>query len=309
MESTGCGHLTARLPSPLEEVRDPRLRGVRLLIKREDLIHPEVPGNKWRKLHRNLVRAHEAGAATLLTFGGAYSNHIRAVAAAGRACGFATVGVIRGEEHRPLNPVLEYAAAQGMRLVHLDRATYRNKHTPGVIAGLRERFGDFHLLPEGGSNAEAVLGCVPVAAEIDTDFDVLCCACGTGGTLAGVAAGLGPGRRALGFAVLKGGGFLADEVRRLQREAGVSGGNWEVETGYHFGGYARCPDGLRAFIDDFRDRHGLEPERVYVAKMLAGIYDLAARGRLRPGTTVVALVTGPAEFRAQAPPVQPPRLE
>ncbi|MFL1427305.1 MULTISPECIES: 1-aminocyclopropane-1-carboxylate deaminase/D-cysteine desulfhydrase [unclassified Nocardiopsis] len=294
MESPGCGHLTARLPSPLEEVRDPRLGGVRLLLKREDLIHPEVPGNKWRKLHRNLARAHEAGADTLLTFGGAYSNHIRAVAAAGRACGFATVGVIRGEEHRPLNPVLEYAAGRGMRLAYLDRATYRAKHTPEVVAGLRDRFGDFHLLPEGGSNAEAVLGCVPVAAEIDTGFDVLCCACGTGGTLAGVAAGLGPGRRALGFSVLRGGGFLADEVRRLQREAGVAGGHWEVETGYHFGGYARCTAELRAFIAEFRDRHGLELERVYVAKMLAGIYDLAARGRLRPGTTVVALVTGAA---------------
>ncbi|MDE3725031.1 pyridoxal-phosphate dependent enzyme [Nocardiopsis sp. N85] len=297
MESTGCGHLAVRSPSPLTEIDDPRLRGVRLWLKRDDLLHPEVPGNKWRKLHLNLREAHARGATTLLTFGGAYSNHIRAVAAAGRACGFATVGVIRGEERPPLNPTLEFAVKRGMRLTYLDRDAYRAKHTPEVVAALRDRFGDFHLLPEGGSNALAVRGCAPVAGEIGVDFDVLCCACGTGGTLAGVAAGLGPGRRALGFAVLKGGGFLADEVRRLQREAGTVTDNWSIDADHHFGGFAKYPPELRAFVADFENRHGIEPERVYVAKMLAGIYDLAARGRLRPGTRVVALITGPPDPR------------
>ncbi len=297
VELTGCGHADVRLPSPLEEVDDELLRehGVRLLLKRDDLISAEVPGNKWRKLHPNLRAAHGQGHSTLLSFGGAYSNHIRAVAAAGRACGFSTIGIIRGEEHLPLNWSLTYAAQQGMRLEYLDRTTYRSKHTPAVVDGLHERFGDFYLLPEGGSNALAVRGCAPIADEIDEDFDAICCACGTGGTLAGLAAGLAPTQEAIGFSVLKGGDFLTEEVRRFQEEAGVVTDNWSIETGYHFGGFAKHPPGLAAFIEEFHARHGVLLERIYVAKMLAGVYDLVARGRFRRGSTVVALITGPAE--------------
>ncbi|GLW08678.1 1-aminocyclopropane-1-carboxylate deaminase [Microtetraspora sp. NBRC 13810] len=277
-------------PSPLEQVRDERLGGVRLALKRDDLIDPEITGNKWRKLKHNLARARTG---TLLTFGGAYSGHIRAVAAAGRRYGFATIGVIRGEEHLPLNPSLAYARGCGMRLTYLDRTAYRAKHTPEVAARLHAAFGDFDLIPEGGSNAAAVLGCAELPAEIADDFDVICCPVGTGGTLAGIAAGLPPGRRALGFAVLKGAGFLAEEVARLQREAyGTVSGNWALDLDFHFGGYARVPPELSAFAGDFEARHGLAVERIYVAKMLYGVYALAASGAFAPGTRVVAVVTG-----------------
>lgn len=297
MELKGCDHASVRLPSPLEEVDDDLLRehGVRLLLKRDDLISNEIPGNKWRKLHLNLQAAHEQGHSTLLTFGGAYSNHLRAVAAAGSACGFATIGIVRGEEHLPLNWSLAHAAERVMRLEYLDRTTYRAKHTPEVLGRLRERFGDFYLLPEGGSNDLAVRGCSLIAEEIDEEFDVVCCACGTGGTLAGLAAGLAPGREALGFSALKGGDFLAEEVRRFQEEAGLVAGNWSIETGYHFGGFAKYPTELDDFVQEFHARHGVLLERVYVAKMLAGVYDLVARGRFRRGSTVIALITGPAE--------------
>ena len=194
-----------QVPSPLTELRDERLsaRAVRLYLKRDDLISPDIPGNKWRKLKYNLEAARAQGHRVLLTFGGAYSNHIRATAAAGHYFGFATVGVIRGEEHRPRNPSLDYAVRHGMRLVYLDRATYRHKMGPAVIAALRGRFGDFYLLPEGGSNAVALRGCAEIAAEIGRPSDLICCPCGTGGTLAGLAHGLRPGGRALGFSVLK----------------------------------------------------------------------------------------------------------
>ncbi|WP_249714268.1 1-aminocyclopropane-1-carboxylate deaminase/D-cysteine desulfhydrase [Rhizomonospora bruguierae] len=174
------------------DVHDERVNraGVRLLVKRDDLIHPEFPGNKWRKLKYNLVAAVDQGHDTLLTFGGAYSNHIRATAAAGYYFGFDTVGVIRGEEHLPLNPSLAYAVSRGMRLTYLDRATYREKRSPPVIGVLREVWGRFYLLPEGGSNALAVRGCAELPAEIVEQFDVICCPIGTGGTLAGIAAGL-----------------------------------------------------------------------------------------------------------------------
>jgi hypothetical protein len=172
--------LGLRVPSPLVELRDDRLTrvGLRLFLKREDLINPDIPGNKWRKLKYNLVAAKEQGQHVLLTFGGAYSNHIRATAAAGHYFGFASIGVIRGEEHLPLNASLDYAVRQGMRLTYLDRAAYREKMSPEVIAMLHRQFGEFYLLPEGGSNADALRGCAEIAGEIDRHFDLICCPAG-----------------------------------------------------------------------------------------------------------------------------------
>jgi 1-aminocyclopropane-1-carboxylate deaminase len=286
-----------RLPSPVEEIHDDRLAafGVRLFLKRDDLIHPAIPGNKWRKLRYNLDAAKERGHRALLTFGGAYSNHIRAAAAAGRYSGMSTIGVIRGEEHRPLNPSLAYAARRGMRLVYMDRTTYRRKHETEVIAGLHERFGEFYLVPEGGSNELAVRGCTELPAELDLAFDVVCCPCGTGGTLAGISAGLRPGQRALGFSVLKGGQFLASDVGRLQQATyGRVFDNWSIEYDFHFGGFAKSTAELHESIADFRARHGLALDWVYVAKMMYGIFSLVAHGEFTAGTTIVAVITGPS---------------
>lgn len=267
---------------------------MRLLVKRDDLLDPHVPGNKWRKLKYNLVAAEEQGHTKLLTFGGAYSNHIRAVAAAGQACGFDTVGVIRGERTEPLNWSLSYASSQGMQLTYLDRDTYRHKHEPEVIDGLRERFGDAYVLPEGGSNALAVRGCSELPAEITAEFDVICCPCGTGGTLAGIAGGLRSGQHAIGFSVLKGGQFLDDEVAALQQQAfGAATGNWSINHEFHFGGFAKRTNELDQFAADFEHRHGLRLDRIYVAKMLYGIVALAERGDLPGGTAVIAVITGP----------------
>ena len=296
--------LEVRVPSPVEAVEDERLEraGVRLWLKRDDLIHPALPGNKWRKLKYNLRAAVAEGHECLLTFGGAYSNHVRATAAAGSYFGLDTIGVIRGEPHEPLNWSLRYAAGQGMRLRYLDRTAYRDHASPEVIAGLRREFGDFYLLPEGGSNALAVRGCAELTAEIGADFDVICCPCGTGGTLAGIAAGLAPGQRAIGFSALRGGEFLAGEVERLQLGAtGRVPANWRVECGFPFGGYARSTPGLAAFIADFEERHGLRLDWVYVAKMMAGVYALAERGSFAPGTRIVAVITGPEAGGGPAP--------
>lgn len=279
------------LTSPVVELADDRAarRGLRLFLKRDDLIHPELPGNKWRKLRHNIGPALAHG--TVLTFGGAYSNHIRATAAAGRLFGFGTIGVIRGEEHLPLNDSLAVAERMGMRLTYLDRTAYRRKHEPGVIEALHRQWGDFHLLPEGGSNAPAVRGCAELGAEVP-GFDVVCCPCGTGGTLAGLAAGLAPHQRAVGFSVLKG-DFMDGEVERLQRETyGGRRGNWRVENGFHFGGYAKRTRELDAFIDDFAARHGIVLDRIYTAKMMFGVLALAERGAFPEGTRVLAVITG-----------------
>jgi 1-aminocyclopropane-1-carboxylate deaminase len=282
------------LPSPLVEIKDDRIPGVRLWLKRDDLIHPAIPGNKWRKLVPNLQEARRKQFRVVLTFGGAWSNHVRATAAAGRLWGFDTIGVIRGEEHLPLNPVLADAVVNGMQLAYLDRATYRLKHTDAVIRQLRGQFGDFYLIPEGGSNEHAVRSCAALPAEItNVDFDLICCPVGTGGTLAGIAYGLRAGQRALGFSVLKGVGFLARDVEDLQATAfGSVSKNWTINLSHHFGGYARRTSDLDAFIDEFHRRHGISLDWVYVAKMLYGVFAEIQRGAIEPGTRIVAVITG-----------------
>ncbi|MER5196029.1 pyridoxal-phosphate dependent enzyme [Streptomyces sp. NPDC002884] len=287
--------LRPHLPSPLQEVSDDRFgrHGVRLLLKRDDLIHPELVGNKWRKLAPNLERA--AGR-TLLTFGGAYSNHLRATAAAGRLLGLPTVGVVRGDElaGRPLNPSLARCAADGMRLHFVDRSTYRRKTEPDVLGELLDAVGarDAYVVPEGGSNAAAVRGCRALGEELRGRTDVVALACGTGGTLAGLAAGLAPGQRALGIPVLRG-GFLGDGIRALQEEAfGGRRGEWRLDERFHFGGYARLTPELETFAADFERRHAVPVERLYVAKSLYGLVVLAEEGAFPRGTTVTAVITG-----------------
>ncbi|MEV7393340.1 pyridoxal-phosphate dependent enzyme [Streptomyces sp. NPDC091215] len=291
---TSADILTPRLPSPLDEVTDDRFarHGVRLLLKRDDLIHPDLIGNKWRKLVPNIEAA--AGR-PVLTFGGAYSNHLRATAAAGRLLGFPTTGVVRGEElaGRTLNPSLARCAADGMRLHFVDRPTYRRKAEPEVLAALLRAAGaeDAYVVPEGGSNAAAVRGCRALGEELRGRADVVAVACGTGGTLAGLAAGLGPAGRALGVPVLKG-GFLAGDIARLQVEAfGGRRGEWSLDERFHFGGYGRTPPELHAFAEDFEDRHGLGVERLYVAKLLYGLVTMAQEGAFGRGTAVAAVIT------------------
>lgn len=294
----GCAGI--RLPSPLVELCDERLGSVRLLMKRDDLIHPDFPGNKWRKLKYQLADAHERGASTLLTFGGAYSNHVRAVAAAGRRMGFATIGVIRGEE-RPFNESLALAVQDGMRLHYLDRATYRRKSDPDVLAGLRVEFGDHYLIPEGGSGPAALRGCAELVAEIREPFDVIVCPVGTGGTLAGLSMGLGSDQRALGYAVLRGATYLDDEILRLQTQVrGNALENWAVDHRFHCGGFARWTAELDEFITDFDRRHGILLDWVYVAKAMLGLITCIGCGEFDTVSTIVFVVTGPGEA--------PPRL-
>ncbi|MFD7767550.1 1-aminocyclopropane-1-carboxylate deaminase/D-cysteine desulfhydrase [Streptomyces sp. NPDC059787] len=287
--------LRPRLPSPLREVTDQRFErhGVRLLLKRDDLIHPELVGNKWRKLAPNLD---EAAGRTVLTFGGAYSNHLRATAAAGRLLGLRTVGVVRGQElvGRPLNPSLARCAADGMRLHFVDRSAYRRKTEPETLAAVLRAADaeDAYVVPEGGSNPAAVRGCRTLGEELAGRADVVAVACGTGGTLAGLAAGLGGGTRALGIPVLKG-GFLADDIRDLQSEAfGGPRGDWSLDNRFHFGGYARVPPELDAFAEDFEHRHGIPVERLYVAKLLYALVALAEENAFPRGSTIAAVITG-----------------
>jgi 1-aminocyclopropane-1-carboxylate deaminase len=289
-------------PIPLQELQDPELHtyGVQIMVKRDDLIHPQISGNKWRKLKYNLAAARQQGHHTLLTFGGAYSNHILAVAAAGELAGFTTIGIIRGEQHEPLNSTLQWASNHGMVLHYIDRESYRQKSEKNFQQQLIEKFGPCYIIPEGGSNGYAVQGCAEIIAELPATYNYITTACGTGGTLAGLIAGLPGEKKALGFAALKGAQFLYDDVQRLleaydalaQTGRTSNFNNWEINLDYHFGGYAKSKPELLEFIKKFITRNSILIEPVYTGKMFFGLYDLVRKGYFKRGETIVALHTG-----------------
>ncbi|MBC3540777.1 1-aminocyclopropane-1-carboxylate deaminase/D-cysteine desulfhydrase [Rufibacter sp. H-1] len=281
--------------SPLQILQDPLLtqKGVEVAVLREDLLHPGIPGNKWRKLHYNLQAARAQGAETLVTFGGAFSNHIAAVAVAGKEFGFATIGYIRGEETRPLNPTLQFATDCGMHLRYLSRAEYRLRAEARFHAEILKTAPKPYLLPEGGTNLLAVKGCTEIVTGIQEPWDVLCVAAGTGGTLAGIVAGAAGKGKIIGFPALKGGEFLAKEVTELvQAYTGQTYTNWELQTGYHFGGYAKHTPELLTFIRQFYQKHAILLDPVYTGKMLHGVFDLIRQDYFPVGTKVVAVHTG-----------------
>lgn len=270
--------------------------GVRVLVKREDLNHPLVSGNKWWKLKYNLLEARRQGKQTLLTFGGAFSNHLYATAAAAHELGFHSIGVVRGEPAHQLSPTLAFAKQQGMTLHFVSREDYRTKHEAGLIKHLHDQFGDFYLVAEGGTNEFAIQGVEEFARSLtETRFDFLTCAIGTGGTLAGLINGL-PDKHILGFAALKG-NFLEGEVRKWTTAASTS---WSIVNDYHVGGYAKYTLELLAFIQQVEREHSLPLEHVYTAKMFYGLFDLVGKGFFPRGSTVLALHTGGLQGRLPA---------
>ncbi len=270
------------------DLPDLRERDVRLWIRREDELFPGLSGNKYRKLKYNLREMQRAGHHTLLTFGGAYSNHIHAVAGAGRQFGFCAIGVIRGEElaDAPLNPTLADARDAGMHLHFVSRRDYARRHTREYLRELLEHFGPAYLLPEGGTNQAAVRGCAEILNESDAGYDRVCCSVGTGGTLAGLAAAAAPGQQVRGYAALKASGLEAS-LREW-----IPGEHWTLSGEYHFGGYARIDARLVRFINDFRTKTGVPLDPVYTGKMLYGILEETRQGQFQPGTRILAIHTG-----------------
>ncbi|MBD2565293.1 MULTISPECIES: 1-aminocyclopropane-1-carboxylate deaminase/D-cysteine desulfhydrase [Nostoc] len=284
---------------PLQQINSEIARhaGVDLYVLRLDLMHPWVNGNKWFKLKYNLLEAKEKNFTTLLTFGGAYSNHIYATAAAGNLFGFRTIGVIRGEERLPLNPTLSFAVQQGMQVVYLNREMYRQRNTPALEEYLRQRFGEVFIIPEGGSNLNGVRGCTEIidrampTAGCAYAFDHICVACGTATTLAGIVLSLHERQRAIAFPVLKNGAFLAQEIENLLTNYLASDlpspysspASWELVCDYHFGGYAKVNDELLLFSQQFTQEHGVPLDYVYTAKMFYGVMDLLKQGFFSKG--------------------------
>ena len=284
----------------LQELFDPILsrRSIRLFIKRDDLIHPHISGNKWRKLKYNLTEARKNNYSTLLTFGGAYSNHIYAVAAAGKEFGFKTIGLIRGEKVLPLNNTLSFAEACGMQLHFISREDYRLKEETNFLDKLSKQLGNFYLLPEGGTNMLAVKGCTEIIDEIAVDFDYICCPCGTGGTMTGLCCSIAEEKKVIGFSVLKGMNDLEGKVEKLILDfCGRKLKCWSVNHDYHFGGYAKTNETLFSFMAEFESAHAIALDQVYTGKMMYGVFDLIKRNYFKPSSTIIAIHTGGLQGR------------
>ena len=263
--------------------------GISLVMKREDLIHPFVSGNKFRKLKYNLLQAKTENQSTLLTFGGAYSNHIAAVAYAGRENGFQTIGIIRGDELADKiasNPTLKFAQECGMQFEFVSREDYRLKTGAAFLEQLENKFGSFYLIPEGGTNALAIKGCEEILTQEDGIFDYVACAIGTGGTISGIINSALPHQKILGFPALKG-DFLQDEIRNF-----VQNDNWELILDYHFGGYGKVNTVLVDFINRFLEKTKIPLDPVYTGKMVFGIVDLIEKNYFPENATILLIHTG-----------------
>ena len=284
--------------SPIQVIDSPLLesKGVRLFIKRDDLLHPHISGNKWRKLSYNIEFFKENSFDKMLTFGGAFSNHIAAVAAAGNAFQFETLGIIRGECPTELNPTLAFAVAQGMRLKFISRSDYKLKATPAFQEKILKEFGHCYILPEGGTNALAIKGCQAIIEEIKEQLaeipDVFCICCGTGGTISGLITALAGEKNILGFSALKG-DFLEKEVTHLLRQHDYpTHDNWRIRSDYHFGGYAKWTPPLIEFINQFKRDYGIPLDPIYTGKMMYGLFDLIQKDYFSKGSTLLAVHTG-----------------
>ncbi len=265
------------------------VNSVSVFIKREDLIHSIISGNKFRKLKYNLVQAKAENHKTLLTFGGAFSNHIAAVAFAGKESGFKTIGIIRGDELKSKideNPTLKLAQECGMQFEFITRESYRHKNEVGFLDDLKQKFNDFYLVPEGGTNKFAVKGCEEILTKEDSQYDFICCAVGTGGTISGIINSILPHQKVLGFPALKG-NFLKDEIRNFAKNK-----NWELIAAYPFGGYGKITPELIHFMNQFYLETKIPLDPIYTAKMVFGVIDLVQKNYFPENSKILLIHTG-----------------
>lgn len=284
------------LPSPLLKIDwQPAIAaGVEVWIKRDDLIHPHISGNKWRKLKHNLTAFRQSGKARLLTFGGAYSNHLYATAAAGKLYGIPTIGIVRGERVEPLNTTLSFCEAAGMELHFISREAYRKKDSPDFLFQLNHQFKNCFFLPEGGANHLAVRGCMEIVEELPFVPDYIALASGTGATAAGIISAVNPKTKVVAVSALKGGDFLRDDIFTMARleQPSIATADFHLFTEYHHGGYAKTNPDLNAFIKTFEEETAILIEPVYTGKLFWAINEELKKGFFTKNTTLVVIHTG-----------------
>lgn len=289
------------IPSPLQKLEHPLLKekSISLSMKRDDLIHEHISGNKWRKLKYNLLHALNEKKSGIITFGGAFSNHLSATAFAAKATGLKSVGVVRGEDADENNPTLVFCRENGMTIKKISREEYKAKEEDGFLKLLHHEFENHFVVPEGGANFYGMNGCMEIVNEIEEEFDMMAVACGTGTTLSGIAAGLKDEQTAIGFSALKGGEFLQQEVEKhlyyfsFDKEwVNEVKYRFQIQTNYHFGGYAKTNRELFDFIIWFEKDFNISLDPVYTGKMMFGLFDLIKNDYFKTGTKIISIHTG-----------------
>lgn len=290
-----------KLPSQLQKLDNSLLKekNISLSIKRDDLIHEHISGNKWRKLKYNLLHAVNEKKAGIITFGGAFSNHLIATAFAANASGLKSVGVVRGEDADENNPTLIFCRENGMIIKKITREEYKAKEEDGFLKLLHHEFENHFVVPEGGANFYGMNGCLEIVNEIEEDFDFITTSCGTGTTLAGIIAGLKENQKAIGFSALKGGDFFQEEIEKqlyyfsFDKEwVNDIKNKFRIETNYHFGGYAKTNTELFDFINWFEKEFKILLDPVYTGKMMFGLFDLIKKDYFKSGAKIIAVHTG-----------------
>lgn len=275
--------------SKIDHLKISSENNITVSILREDLNHNLIMGNKYRKLKYNLIEAKRKGVKTLLSFGGAYSNHIHATAAAGKVYGFKTIGVIRGEEleNKELNPTLQDAVNMDMKLHFVSRENYRKKESEDFIQELSSLFRHFYLLPEGGTNDLAVKGCEEILYSKTKEYDYICVAVGTAGTISGIIKSSESSQKILGFPAIKNSEYLKENINKY-----TSKNNYDFINTYHFGGYGKINSNLINFVGNFLVTYGIRIEPVYTGKMLYGVFDLIEKGYFKSNSKILCIHTG-----------------
>jgi 1-aminocyclopropane-1-carboxylate deaminase len=263
--------------------------GLQLFLKREDKIHNIISGNKYRKLKFNLINAKELGFKGLLTFGGAYSNHIPAVAYAAKKNGFKSLGFIRGEEivnNYLENPTLKYSHDLGMKFKFLSRSNYKLKTNEYFLRKLKKKFKDYYLIPEGGTNALGVLGCQEILNDNDKEFDYICCSVGTGGTICGLINSSNENQKIIGFSSINKNYLLNDITKFVTNE------NWMLIDDFSFGGYGKVNNELIEFMNNFRLKYGILLDPIYTSKLVYGVLNLITNNFFKPNSKILMIHTG-----------------
>ncbi len=275
-------------PSPLSPINDPLLveYGIELWLKRDDLLHPIISGNKWRKLKYNLNNALKLNKDTLISMGGAHSNHLHALAYTGKLLNLKTQGFIRGEQAEPATATLKDLQDWGMQLSYISRTDYRELRHYTDLPNIKP---NEYWIPEGGATELALKGVAELVAEIDLPYDIICAPCGTGATLAGIISATAKNTSVLGFAALKNASFLNNDVTALLHHDPA---NWQINLDYHFGGFAKTTPELLNFIKKFNESTGIVLEPLYTGKMLYALYDLITKHTFKPGQRIIAIHTG-----------------
>lgn len=282
----------------IEKLPDTFNNGIEMSFLRIDKLDKFFGGNKWFKLKYNIEYALAHNYSTVLTFGGAYSNHIYSTAAACKQFGLKSIGVIRGEEPKEYSSTLNFAQEYGMQLEFISREDYKSKESPSILKKLKDKFGDFYLIPEGGSNQLGVKGCTEILSIETTEFDYICCACGTGATLAGLALSAAAHQKVIGFPVLKGAADFMKHVdvfidENIAGAEAISVKNKiQLFTDYHFGGYAKTTPALFEFMDSFQKTYNLELDQVYTSKMTFGVLGLIVKKHFPPNSKILLIHTG-----------------